>query len=68
MNKQTSHAPPSEVSEHCNNIVEHEVEYKSNITVYADCHASSRGLFCGMILLILKIVFVILLHIAASNP
>lgn len=38
-------APPSEVSDHCNNLVEHEYEYKSSIVVYADCHAASRGLF-----------------------
>jgi hypothetical protein len=39
------HAPPSEVSDHCKNLVEHENQYKSNLVVYADCHAASRGLF-----------------------
>jgi Otopetrin len=38
------HAPPSE-SEYCKIPMEHENQYKSNIVVYADCHASSRGLF-----------------------
>lgn len=40
------HAPPSEVSDHCNNLMEHDNQYKSNIVVYADCHAASRGLLC----------------------
>jgi hypothetical protein len=35
----------SESSEHCNNLVDHDNEYKSSIVVHADCHASSRGLF-----------------------
>jgi hypothetical protein len=39
---------PSGESEHCKNEFEHENQYKSNIVVYADCHASSRGLF-GML-------------------
>lgn len=39
------HSPPSEISDHCKNLTEHDSQYKSNIVVYADCHASSRGLF-----------------------
>lgn len=39
------HAPPSETSDHCKNLFEHENQYKSNLVVYADCHAASRGLF-----------------------
>lgn len=58
---------PSETSDHCKTLVTHENDYKSSIVVYADCHASSRGLFAGMILMILKIVFIILLHVAARN-
>ena len=41
----THHAPSSEVSDHCKNLFEHENQYKSNLVVYADCHAASRGLF-----------------------
>jgi hypothetical protein len=39
------HSPPSEVSDHCKTLVEHDNQYKSNLIVYADCHAASRGLF-----------------------
>lgn len=38
-------SPPSEVSDHCKNLHEHDNQYKSSIIVYADCHAASRGLF-----------------------
>jgi hypothetical protein len=37
--------PPSEISDHCNMLENHDTQYKSNIVIYADCHASSRGLF-----------------------
>lgn len=57
---------PSSLSE--SHLVGHDYDFKSNIVVYADCHKASRGLFAGMLLLILKIVFVIMLHIAANNP
>lgn len=59
---------PSEISEHCKNLVDHDNEYKSNIVVHADCHAASRGLFAGLILMILTIVFIILLHVASNEP
>jgi hypothetical protein len=62
------HGAPSEISEHCKNLVDHDNEYKSNIVVHADCHAASRGLFAGLILMILTIVFIILLHVAANEP
>lgn len=39
-----NHGTPSEASELCNGI-DHDTQYKSNFFVYADCHASSRGLF-----------------------
>lgn len=63
-----NHGAPSEISEHCKNLVDHDNEYKSNIVVHADCHAASRGLFGGLILMILTIVFIILLHVAANEP
>lgn len=62
------HRSPSEVSDHCNNLLEHDNQYKSNIVVHADCHAASRGLFAGLVLMILTIVFIILLHVAAGEP
>lgn len=43
------HSPPSEISDHCKNLHEHDNQYKSSIVVYADCHASSRGLFSELI-------------------
>lgn len=46
VNPKAHRSPPSEVSDHCNNLVEHDNQYKSNIVVYADCHAASRGLLC----------------------
>jgi hypothetical protein len=39
------HSPASESSDHCNTLVDHDNQYKSNLIVYADCHAASRGLF-----------------------
>lgn len=59
---------PSAASEHCHGHDHVGTDYKSNIIVYADCHKASRGLFAGMVLMILKIVFIILLHVAAANP
>ncbi|XP_070501708.1 proton channel OtopLc-like isoform X2 [Chironomus tepperi] len=63
------HRPGSSVSDHHNPLIYHESsDYKSSLVIYADCHAASRGLFAGMILMILKIVFIILLHVAVHNP
>lgn len=59
--------PPSEISEHCRNTVDHENEYRSNLVIHADCHASNRGLFAGMVLIVLTIVFIILFFIAVSE-
>lgn len=41
--------PPSTPSEneHCGTTTEHDLQYKSNSVVYADCNASNRGLFAG---------------------
>lgn len=58
----------SVISDHCGNIVDHDNEYKSNSVIYADCHAANRGLFGGMILMILTIVFIILLFVAVQEP
>jgi hypothetical protein len=58
----------SSESDHCDHLMEHENQFKSNIVVYADCHAANRGLFGGMILMIMTIVFVILFHIAVHEP
>lgn len=44
MNGAITHAP-SEISDHCKNLFEHENQYKSSLVVYADCHSASRGLF-----------------------
>lgn len=58
----------SVISDHCGNTVDHDNEYKSNSFIYADCHAANRGLFGGMILMILTIVFIILLFVAVQEP
>lgn len=62
------HAPSESASDQCKHLFEHDDQYKNNIVVYADCHASSRGLFGGMVLMILTIVFIILLHVAVNEP
>lgn len=62
------HAPSESASDQCKHLFEHDDQYKNNIVVYADCHAASRGLFGGMVLMILTIVFVILLHVAVNEP
>ncbi|XP_055587774.1 proton channel OtopLc-like [Uranotaenia lowii] len=46
---------------------DHEIQGKSKMVVYGDCHASSRGLFLGMILIVATIVVIILFHIAARD-
>lgn len=58
----------SEFSEHCRNTTEHENQYKSNLVIHADCHAANRGLFAGLVLMILTIVFIILFFVAVSEP
>lgn len=58
----------SVISDHCGNTVDHDSEYKTNLVIYADCHAANRGLFGGMILMILTIVFIILLFVAVQEP
>ena len=52
---------------HCGITTEHEDNFKSTIVVYADCHASNRGLFAGLILVVVTIVFIILFFIAVND-
>lgn len=54
-------------SDHCKNLTEHDDQYRSSSFIYADCHASNRGLFAGLILMILTIVFIILFFVAVSE-
>ncbi|XP_038105416.1 proton channel OtopLc-like [Culex quinquefasciatus] len=54
-------------SEHQDNSEDHEVEVKGKMVVYGDCHAASRGLFAGMILIVATIVVIILFHIASRD-
>ncbi|KAJ6637815.1 Proton channel OtopLc [Pseudolycoriella hygida] len=56
---------PSE-TEHCGTTTEHDYQYKSNSVVYADCNSSNRGLFAGLVALVITIVFIILFHITVS--
>lgn len=43
---------PSDTIEHCGTTTEHDLQYKSNTVVYADCNASNRGLFAGNLIII----------------
>lgn len=54
------------VNEHCGNI-DHDNDVRTHTIVYADCHSSFRGIFCGLILLIMTIVFIILLFVGVGN-
>lgn len=54
-------------SEHCDPSADHEVQIKSNNEIHADCNASSRGLFAGLILVVLTIVFIILFFVAVTD-
>ncbi|KAG5667274.1 hypothetical protein PVAND_015261 [Polypedilum vanderplanki] len=48
--------------------LKHETQYSSSFVVHADCHAASRGLFAGLILMIIKIVLIIISHITVTLP
>lgn len=54
--------------DHCGGTTaEHDGQYKSHLVMYADCHASNRGLFAGLVLIVVTIVFIILFFIATSD-
>lgn len=53
--------------EHCGTTVDHENDFKTNSYVYADCHASFRGIFGGLMLIIMTIVIIILLFVGVGN-
>ena len=57
----------NEIADHFQELSEHDGHFNNNLIVYADCHAANKGLFSGLILLVLTIVFVILFFVAASN-
>ncbi|XP_059616510.1 proton channel OtopLc-like [Phlebotomus argentipes] len=50
--------------DHC---VNHDINFKSHIVVHADCHSASRGLFAGMILIVMTIVIIILFFVAVNE-
>lgn len=55
-------------SDHCSvHHVDHDANYKSNLVLYADCHAASRGLFAGLALIVLTIVIIILFFVAVNE-
>ncbi|XP_058823887.1 proton channel OtopLc-like [Topomyia yanbarensis] len=47
--------------------IDHDTEVKGKMVVYGDCHATSRGLFAGLLLVVATIVVIILFHIAARD-
>lgn len=49
------------------NCVDHENDFKTSSLVYADCQASFRGIFAGVLLIVITIVFIILLFVGVSN-
>lgn len=55
--------------EHCDaTTAQHEqLEFRSNMVMVADCHASNRGMFAGLLLMVATIVFVILFFIATGD-
>lgn len=71
MNKSTAMAerPQSVVSEdHCGTTTDqHDQLFRTNLVMYADCHASNRGLFAGLLLIVVTIVFIILFFVATSD-
>lgn len=58
---------PSDTSEHCKEIVDHDTQFNTSGVIYADCHKSNRGLFAGLLLIILTITFIILLFVAVAD-
>ncbi|XP_062541188.1 proton channel OtopLc-like [Armigeres subalbatus] len=49
------------------NSIDHDSEVKGKMVIYGDCHASSRGLFAGLLLIVATVVVMILFHIAARD-
>ncbi|XP_022241970.1 otopetrin-2-like isoform X1 [Limulus polyphemus] len=44
-----------------------EVNYQSNLFISADCHASNKGLFAGLFLVLISIITVIIFFVAMSG-
>lgn len=58
---------PTDSSEHCKEAGDHDSQFKSTVIIHADCHKSNRGLFLGLLLMILTITFIILLFVAIAD-
>lgn len=54
------------VDEH-GGITDHDNDFKTHSFFYADCDSSVRGIFAGLLLLIMTIVFIILLFVGVEN-
>lgn len=68
-----NHGPNADLksisSDHCSvHHNDHDANYKSNLVLYADCHAASRGLFAGLALVVVTIVVIILFFVAVNEP
>lgn len=48
-------------------LADHDTEVKGKMIIYGDCHASSRGLFAGLLLIVATMVVIILFHIASRK-
>lgn len=42
-------------------------EKESNLTIHVDCHSSSRGIFSGILIVIVLIVAIILFFVAVND-
>ncbi|GFT56411.1 proton channel OtopLc [Nephila pilipes] len=51
---------------HKNDGIE-EVTFQSNLVISADCHASNKGLFMGLFILLTSIISIIVFFVAMSN-
>lgn len=46
---------------------DHDNDFQANNYVYADCNSSFRGMFAGLMLMIISIVFIILMFVGVQN-
>lgn len=61
--KLTNSSSSSTIVNECNPSVGDE----SNLVIHADCHSANKGLFSGMVVLVLCVVTIILFFIAISD-
>lgn len=55
------------LSEHNDPASEHDKDIESSYYLYADCRSSLRGIFIGLLFVIMTIVFIILMYVGFEN-